>query len=323
MPIRETPTVSALRTQEYLATKDTITAIKRPFVLGSDCCFCYPNCNWTLPRFSNLLDQSDTYKNDRDDFIVQVPLSGTVTGTLIKIAPDGTETSFVIVDDTYGDFFSTGTIKANVWAFILDWYKVADVIGYGTYKFNILIENGASTELFNQDSVKFKLENWTCKCAHRTIKIKTEQSGYFEGGFDYTGISFEIPLPNGKTKVSTTWPQEIRLYGRFYREAFEQERDNIVTEERGQQLIQSKIWKRYRLKLDTIETKLSNRVILDMLQAPEVYISDYQINAIEFYQDVRVDLKEVDEPVNFTQNINEFIEFSLVDWQQDNVHRFK
>jgi len=324
MSIRLTPAASNSRTKQYLATKTTLQAIKRPIVVDQDCCFCFPNCDWDLPAFAFLSDSTNTYKNDRTDFIVNVPLNGTVEATLIQLDPDNNVLqSISIVNDTYGLLFPIGTIKSNVWGFILDWYKVADVESLGRWKLNLVVKNSAGLEMFNQDSACFHLRAWTCQMAHRTVKIKTEQSGYFEGGFDYTNINFTIEQPNGKVKVSNSWPQEIRLYGRFFREGRDFEIDNIVTEDRGQQLIQSKTVKRYLLKLDTIPTSISNRLVDDMLQAPEIYLNDYQINAIELYDSVRVTLTELPDPENFTQNINEFMDIRFAEWKQNNVHRFK
>ena len=324
MSIRLTPSASNSRTKQYLATKTTLQAIKRPIVVDQDCCFCFPNCDWDLPAFAFLSDSTNTYKNDRTDFIVNVPLNGTVEATLIQLDPDNNVLqSISIVNDTYGLLFPIGTIKSNVWGFILDWYKVADVESLGRWKLNLVVKNSAGLEMFNQDSACFHLRSYTCQMAHRTVKIKTEQSGYFEGGFDYTNINFTIEQPNGKVKVSNSWPQEIRLYGRFFREGRDFEIDNIVTKDRGQQLIQSKTVKRYLLKLDTIPTSISNRLVDDMLQAPEIYLNDYQINAIELYDNVRVTLTELPDPENFTQNINEFMDIRFAEWKQNNVHRFK
>ncbi len=323
MSIRLTPVASNARTQEHLAHKDTILATKSPTTGAQECVSCFPNCSWTLPRFSHLRDESDTFKNDTDDFIISVPSGATVVGTLIQMHPDGTTTENIITDDTLGLFYSTGTVKADVWGFQLKWFKVADIEGFGKYKFNITITNSAATEIFNEDSTCYQLQNWTCQAAHRTFKIQTQQSGYFEGGFDYTGLDYLLLLDNGKALQATTWPQEVRLWGVFYRDGFPQERDNIVTEERGAQLVQSKIWKRYKLKVDTIETKVSNRLILDMLQAPDVRITDQNTNNIEVYEAVRVDLVEVADPINFRLNKNEFLDFTFEDWQKDNVHRFR
>jgi hypothetical protein len=328
MAIRVTPAASVSRTQEYLHTKDTVEAIKNPGFDASECCFCVPNCDWDWPVFALLADDTDHLKNDRSTFIFDIPSGGSITAKLIQLNPDNSvlkETT--IVDNTLGQLLPTGNVRANTWAFLLDWYKVANVEGFGRFKFNVTIDNSASTEIFNDYSVCYDLKPWTCANAHRTIKIQTEQSGSFEGGFDYSGLNWIFTEPtdsiflSGTTK--TTWLQEVRLYGVFYRESFGQERDTLATADRGRQLVQSKIWNTYKLKLDTIPTKLSNYVIFDMLQAPEVYITDHNISNIDTYNRVRVNTQEIGDPVNFRLNKNEFIEITLEDWQQDNVHRFK
>lgn len=326
MAIRVNPSASSSRTQEYLHTERQFDIIKKPDFDASECCFCVPNCDWDFPAFALLTDQNDRQRNDRSPFYFEVPSGGTITATLIQLdRRNNAIQSITIVDNTYGNYFATGTIKANYWGFILDWYKVANVIGFGRFKLNIVIENGSSTEVLNEDSVCFHLMPWTCENAHRTVKITTEQSGYFENGINYEDLSFTLPIGTGGlgSTLKTTWPQELRLFGVFYREGFPTERDNLVTQDRGQELVQSKIWKKYKLKLDTIPTKLSNFLIFDMLQASEVYITDQNISNIENYTTVRVDLQEIDDPINFRMNKNEFIEITFVDWEQSNVHRFR
>lgn len=321
MSVRITPDVPSLNTRNYFSTKKQVTAIKGNVVVSSGCCFCFPNCDWTLPAIADLTS-TDRDKNDRKDFIITVATNSTVVGTLIKIDPDGTETPNIIVDDTYGNFYPTGTIKSQVWAFFLDWKLVASSLGFGKYKFNITVSNSTPTETFNEDSVCFQLIPYTCENAHRTISIKTQQSGYFEGGFDYTNL---IVNESGVSEVAPKpfWRQEIRLWGRFWREGRDLTVDNIVTEERGQEMVQTQTVKRYKLELDTIETKISNHLIDDMLLAPDVRISDFNINNIELYIDKRVTLTGLPDPTIFTLNKNEFYEIELAEWKQDNVHRFR
>lgn len=321
MAVRVNPSASSLNVLEYLHLKRTVQAVRNPVTVASECFFCIPNCNWTLPAIADLTD-SDPYKNDYKDFIISVASGSTVTGTLIKIDPDGTETPTTITDNTYGLFYPLDDLKAGVWGFLLDWRLVASGLGFGKYKFNITVENSASTEIFNKDSVCWQLIPYTCENAHRTVRIETEQAGYFEGGFDYSGIIVE-PNTNEFVRGKDTWQQQIRLWGRFYRSNFEYNVDNIVTEERGQEQVQSQTVQVYTLLLDTIQTNISNPLIRDMLQAPEVRISDYNINNIEKYESVRVSMTNIETPVTITMNKNEFHDIKFVEWKQDNVHRYR
>lgn len=322
MSIRLTPAIPILNTREYFSTKLQVTAVKGNAILGSECCFLYPNCDWFLPAIADLTD-SDDYKNDKKDFIIKVANNSTVVGTLIKIAPDGTETPTTIVDNTLGILYVLGVLKSNVWGFKLSWRLVASVLGFGKYKFNITVENSSSNETFNEDSVCWQLIPYSCQNAHRTIRIDTLQSGYFEGAFDYTDLVVPADGGNKTVSVGTHWPQQIRLWGRFFRSEWQLNVDNLVTQQRGQEMIQTQTIRGFTLLLDTIQTKISDHLIEDMLLAPEVKISDYNINNIEVYKRERVSLTDIGEPVIHTQNINEFYDIKFVEWQQDNVHRFR
>lgn len=321
------PAVSSLNTREYLATKRTVVATKQEVLIGGDCCFCVPNCDWDLPAIANLSNPTDSYTNDRKDFIIQIADNSTVTGTLIKVFPNGTETPYVITDNTYGDYFSLGTLKSNVWGFYLDWYKVANLLGFGKYKFNITVLNSSATETFNEDSVNFRLMPYSCDNAHRTVRLETEQSGYFEGGFDYTGIFYQITTiigTNINVTARSTWSQQIRLWGRFFREGYNFTVDNIVIQGRGQEQVQAQTVRKYSLLIDTIENKVSYPVITDLLLSPNVKISDYNIeNSSGLIESRRVTMTEIGDPIITTLNQNEFYDLKFLDWKQDNVHRYR
>jgi hypothetical protein len=328
MAIRLNPSISANASREYLHTKRTVPAKDSELLTAGICCFGSPSCDWDLPVIANLGNQSDTYGNDRTDFILSVVSNSTVTANLIKIDGNGVETEYLINDSTYGVLYGLGNIKANYWGFILDWYKVADNLGFGRYKVNIVVENLSGVETLNQDSACFELMPYSCENAHRTVRIETKQSGYFEGGFDYTGLDYTLntPLPSGLVQISRVnyWPQQIRLWGRFYREGYDFTVDNIVTEERGQEMVQSQTVKRYNLKLDTIPTSVSNRLINDLFLAPDVRISDYNIANIELYRSIRVTMTEIADPSIFTMQKNEWYDgIKFVEYKQNNVKRYR
>jgi len=186
-------------------------------------------------------------------------------------------------------------------------------------------QHSEPTVTYNNDSVCFQLMPYSCDNAHRTIRIETQQRGYFEGGFDYTGLTVAGTTSGGLTEVQQVdfWSQQIRLWGKFVREGRDLNIDNIVTEERGQEMVQTQTIKRYSLKLDTIQTSISNPLIDDMLLAPNVKISDYNINNIEVYRNERVSLTDLGDPIITPLNINEFYEIKFAEWKQNNIHRFR
>ena len=313
--IRVNPTTPSLNTREYFSTKFTKTAAPSLVLSAGSCCV---GCTSDLPAIANLTNPTDGITNDKTDFILFVQKGTTTVGTLTNIAPDGTETDYIITDDTYGNFFATGALKPSYWGFLLDWYKVANSLGFGRYKFNVTVTNAASNEIYNEDSPCFILLPYSCDNAHRTVRITTEQKGYFEGGFDYTNLDYNI---DGEKK--TTWRQEIRLWGRFFRSTRRLETDNIVTKDRGQEQIQAQTVKVFSLLLDTIQPNVSDRLLDDMLLAPEVYLNDYNINNTTVENNERTVLTALGEPVINTLSREEFYNIELEEFYQDNLHRYK
>ncbi|GAG93507.1 unnamed protein product, partial [marine sediment metagenome] len=115
--IRVNPSTSSLNTREYFSTKFTKTAAPSLVLSAGSCCV---GCVSDLPAIANLTDPTDEVTNDKTDFILFVGKGATVVATLTNISPDGTETDYIITDDTYGNYFATGTLKGSYWGFLLD-----------------------------------------------------------------------------------------------------------------------------------------------------------------------------------------------------------
>ena len=321
MAIRLNPSPAIPNTREHFSHKSTFLASPSDVIAADSCCF---GCALDLMAIANLSNPTDPITNDRTDFIVRTGKGTTTVGTLTQIAPDGTETDIIITDDTYGQFYPTSTIKFIYWAFELDWYKVANTLGFGRYKFNVTATNVAATVVFNETSPCFTLIPYSCENAHDTVVITTEQKGYFEGFFDYTGLDYTYTDHAGNTKKKTTWRQSIRLYGRFFRSTRDLAVDNIVSKQRGQEQVQASTVKVYTLQLDMIQTDVSNRVIDDMLLAPDVRISAYFINNIEDYVETRVSLTDLGNPTRTRGSRSEFYpDIELKEYFQDNLHRYR
>jgi hypothetical protein len=316
-----TPTASSLSTRDYLATKELFEARKTPVVEGGQCCLF--GCGWSLPAIANPTDPTDNDTNDKVDFILDIPLGATVTANLVKIDGNGNETEYLINNDTYGQFYATGTIKANVWGFILDFYKVYNTLGYGEYKVNIQIDSFSGQDIYDKDSPCYRLVPYDCYEAHNTVRIQSWQTGYFEGGFDYTGISYVFGEGLTANRGKSKWFQQMRVYGRFWRSGRDYIVDNIVTKLRGQEQVQSQTIKVYNLQLDNIKSDQSNKLIDDMLMANEVYISDYNSDSVEDYKNVRVSMTDIGDPESEAMNTFEQYTITLREYFQDNIHRFE
>ena len=311
MAIKLTPSVSNPAVIEYLHTKDQVTSIKGLLLSESLCCFC--KCDVCLPAVADLSD-NNIYKNDFYSFILSTPTNSTVTGTLIKIAPDGTETSFVIIDDTYGTFYSLGTLRADVWAFKLDWRKVAITEGFGRYRFNITVENPFVREIFNEDTPCFELQPWSCETEHSTVRMETSQRGYIEDGFDFRGLS----IPPSTTEIA--WPQQIRLYGELSR-TIATDTDSVEDNQRQSRQIQTRNFRNWNLRLDWIPGKVSSFLIDEMLLSNPIKISDFNQFSVERYRDIETKYLDVEDPQKPDRDVYEFFNIKFEDYKKGKIKR--
>lgn len=320
MAIRVTPTVTSLNTAAHLHGKIQVSSVKSGSLAGTQCAKDIPgSCRSHVPAFAYLSDENDDYRNDIRSFIYEVPTGATIVGKLIDTL---TSTEYTITDNTYGYFYNTGTIKANTWGFILRWFAVADTLGYGVYQFNVTITNSSATELTNYTSPCFDLKPWTCDDSHGTVKISTEQKGYIVDGFDYRGISYFFETAGGLGQTNkTSWPQELRWYGKLTPVKPTYVNDTIQDSNRNEVQVQSQIIKNYSLRLDYIYECLSEPFLTDMFLSGEIYISDYNTNNVNLYDFVRVNPVDISARENFPMSKNEFFTIDLEQYQKSTLKR--
>lgn len=201
MAIKLTPSVVSLAALDYYHTKKQF-AVSESFVIGSDSC-CFGNCEMPLPVFADLDNETISRNNDFSKFIFKVPAGSVVTCTLTNL---NTNTNTVITDTTYGAFADVGDIATEplVWAFVLNWFKVANLITFGDYKINVTIVNSSATTILNEDSPCYYLRPYTCENAQGTLRFDVVQNGYIQNGFDYRNIT---------GLAGFFKPQQVRVYG--------------------------------------------------------------------------------------------------------------
>jgi len=314
MAIKLTPSVSTPAVIEYLHTKDQVQSVNGLILSTSLCCYC--KCDVCLPALADLSD-SDVYKNDFYPFILSSPLGTTVTGTLIKIDPNGVETNIVIVDNTYGTFYDSGYFdRAEVWGFVLDWRKVATVSGFGRYRFNITIKNSSSTVIYNEDSPCFELQPWSCETEHSTVRLETTQQGYIHGGFDFRGLT---PSGSGQSRP-LLWRQQIRLYGELSRK-FTTETDSIANNKYESRQIQTRIYKNWSLRLDWVPGKVTKFLTEEMLLSNPIKVSGFNQFSPEIWRDVQLKYLETGDPDKGEYNVYEFYTIEFEDFKKDKIKR--
>ena len=325
--VRVLPDVSVPNTQEYFSTKQTFNSVKLASTQIEECFKCLGACEKDIPVFANPLSPDDRYTNDFTSFILDVPLGGIVEATLIRILPNGTEISTPIVDSTLGSFYATGVVRVNTWAFILKWERVRDVIAFGRYKFNLVLKNSSGTVISDETTPCFRLLPYTCERANRTVRITTTQKGYIENGFNYENLDYALDLyadTSGQFVqfiLADFWPQQIRWYGDFWETAQTLLVDNIVDTNRNSQQVQTQIVNNYNLRLEHIGANVSDRFFNDNMLANEIFIDDYQINAVKQYVNVQVSPLEIADRKRFKGSKNEIFEVTFEQFQKATLKR--
>lgn len=315
--IKLTPTSSSPITQQYLHTKDTVQAVLKIEV--PDVCDAGLYCDQPVPAFADETDTSNERKNDIRSFIIRVPENSTVIGTLTYLVDGST---YLISDNTYGLFYSLGTVDTNTWGFVLDWLKVAQNIGYGCFKFNITVENSSANEIYNQDSPCFDLKPFSCEAAFDTVRIDTVQTGYIENGFDYTNVIRPGFIGGGEfVKSKFGWRQQLRWYGKLKKTTPTTNKDNIIDNDRTLLNVQTQIIDNYDLRLNFIHRDVSEHFLKDQLLASPVTITDYneqKNNGV--YRNVDLSYVEIGER---TGNNKEFFNIKFVEHKQNNIIRYE
>jgi hypothetical protein len=202
---------STLLAREWFAGEDTIDAVKQNLSELSECkSYHITRCD-CLPVLASLSVTNSEF-NDFSSYIYKLGGSETITATLTE--QDGTV--HTIIDNTYGDFYTTGTLKASVWGFKLSWNKVANALGFGKYTFKVVIDNVAAVRNAFVDERCYKLIPFSCDNADGTVRLTTFKNGYIEDGFDYRDLSIG------------DWVDQIRLFGSFKLDEHNETIDNLL-----------------------------------------------------------------------------------------------
>ena len=281
------------------------------------CCQCFNNCDYVIPQFVD--DSNDQYKNDFQSFWIQLNAINEAVITLFKIENDGTKTSYQINDNNYGVYFPKGVLKPNLAAFYVQWEKIRDLLGYGKYYFTVEIYANPSTVISEGRTSFFQLMPYSCDAANGTARITVRNTGYIEGGNDYTGLNGYGGL-GGRRNF---WEQQIRFFGRVIRLAPETLEDYLVTNSRGQEMIQKQRIPNYQLQVNNIKNNASRPLINDYFLSNYITVDDYNINNVENFRNLRVIETGVESETNFPGTENEFFVFNLRPYTQNILKRYK
>lgn len=234
-------------------------------------CTCITQCIPNLVAFTDEIG-TDFYKNDFTSFFIPTVNTIFVAGSVVTgtITDVDTGISTTLVDATYGDLY----VGNHYWWYKLDWYKVYNTLGYGTYQIEVNEVNNFGGGFLNQlCSQKYTLKKYTDKSAQGTVRIETFQQGKLHHGNNYSSLttgSISIPFP---------FEQQTRLKGALTFSSNEDEAYHLVLNNSLRSTLQVKDQVRpaYNLNLFLVSAQQVSRVIFDELFGNEVYVTDYNV----------------------------------------------
>ena len=156
MAIKLTPSASNTNTIEYLHTEELFSCRKSYEVLPDVCSAL--SCRQPIPVFADLVNTTSTRNNDFTKWRFTAPISGSVECILTRC---DTNTTYTINDATYGIFMDVGDLATypNDWSFAIEWYRVANLIGFGTYYLTFTIKDVSNNIVFEETTPCYYLQS--------------------------------------------------------------------------------------------------------------------------------------------------------------------
>lgn len=248
---------------DYFSTKRINVPILYPRNINeSTFCTCIKQCVPALPVFTDQLG-GDFYKNDYFSMYMNLIPSGSVVFKIVS--SDGTETT--VTDDTYGRLDTEDDVY---YFYRVDWYKVWDNLGYDTYYLSLENKLGSGVVIQKEVSPKFKLQRYSDRIAHGTVRIESLQSGILLSNTKYLGAN------NGKTPQ---FEQMIRFRGSLSYSGNIIQNDDLQLNNTSRSLMQIKdqSFPEYKLTIALVSGLQIARTLFDYLFANNVNVSDYNV----------------------------------------------
>lgn len=299
-------TTSAPKTLAYLSTKDTVQAIEKLKIDLSQCKSFYDCYDCSYLVTANPDDYADEFTNDTSSFILKIQNGHSVT---VTITNTDTNTEYVTADNTYGTYYALGDLKANVFGYVVDWSKVAQLISYGNYKVKLTVLDGASAEFYTEERC-FKLKSFSCGLVNGSVRIDFYKKGNTFAGFDYTNLD----IPNG------FWYDSYRFNGKLKFENHTTEVDKVVNTNRSFIGVQTQLKENFNLELNGINDSRFNNLFLDSM----LYgfrITDYNISNIRNLKSRFYTLVDIEEPIPHEINGTYTFNIKLVYSTQTTIRR--
>jgi hypothetical protein len=223
-----------------------------------------PNRGFSKCCYENtvLADSSDNdpYKNDFSGvfFKRETPSSTCI----FKLIDTSTLTEYFLNSDLYGIFQDFGGVQNNLTFYIVDWRKVLNLLGAGTYQIKKELDiSGIPVDVFSNT---FTLRPFSIDIADKTVRIDCIQDGRL--------IKIDTNFKGTGFKTSQ------RIRGFFGREEHTFEQDNIA--QRNYKFVQNTLSNRseYTFQGLQIPECITSELWNFILMGNELFISDYNKN---------------------------------------------
>lgn len=250
------------------------TTLDIPASTLDECCD-----DFRLMALAHVTDD-DEFKNDRSGFLwAFADIISTAVMSLHKCIDGAWEEQEALNDDDFGTFYELSFFVNDdgekYIGYQLNWQDVLIEYGEGLYKVVVDYTLSIGGE-GSQETPEYKLQAYTAAIANGTVKVEYYQNGAIGDYADDTK-RFDFGTLN--------WYNSYRLPGFFGFPKSTYTKD-YVEYENGQRLwVQDEAEPEYTLKLKPVSAFIHSKLRVDVLQADQIYITDYNSkNADTFIQ---------------------------------------
>lgn len=269
-------TILTTRDHGLLATERKLIETFNPEDIPAGMQFntCQLQCGRTMPRFADEIGV-DGLKNDFDAFFQPIPSNANTVPTILNVKT-GVETP---LDASLGvPNFLTSPVFA--YTFKISWFKVWQVLGYGTYQIKIkAIHLVSSAVLVDFESVCYEFKKYSDSAANGTVRIETIQEGILKHGNNYKNL-----IAVGGEIIQ--WCQQWRVYGALMLSGLPRENDRLQDTSRSSIIIKDQINIEYDLRIKRIEFDQVDAIIFDGMFANRVKVVDYNVLNFDNFKEI-------------------------------------
>lgn len=307
MSIKLTPSATTSNTTQYLHTEELFSC-RKSYEIEPDACNGL-QCRLPIPVFADLSNPNTTRNNDFTKWRFTAPQGGSVECILTR----NCGTTYTITDTTYGAFMDVGDFATypNDWSFVIDWYKVANLIGFGTYYLTFNLKDSGSNTVLTETTPCYYLMPYSCTEANDTVRFEVLQKGYNQSGFNWEGFTGLFAF---------FAQQQIRLTGTV-KKTPTTESDYVSTSEYKADHVQTRVFHEYTVTLRNVDEYIYNKLIKGLLLETPIKLNVYDISNDTTYNDYLVKFTNV-ELTEYDKNRQSTVTITFEDYAKDNIKRY-